>query len=69
MIWEFAGEPVPDELMNAVARFAIAPPVAAFAGLLDDDELEALIARAAALVRRPVFPQNRSGYAYPWPVV
>src|SRR5207253_341762 len=39
VIWEFAGEPVPDELMNAVARFAIAPPVAAFAGLLDDDEL------------------------------
>jgi uncharacterized repeat protein (TIGR03843 family) len=69
VIWEFAGEPVPDELMNAVARFAIAPPVRAFAGLLDDDELEALIARAAALVRRPVFPQNRSGYAYPWPVV
>jgi len=69
VIWEFGGEAVPDELMTSVARFAVAPPVASFAGLLDDEELEALIARAAALVRHPVFPQNRSGYAYPWPVV
>jgi uncharacterized repeat protein (TIGR03843 family) len=69
VIWEFGGETVPDELMAAVARFALTPPVASFAGLLDDDEMEALIARAAALVRRPVFPQNRSGHAYPWPVV
>jgi uncharacterized repeat protein (TIGR03843 family) len=69
VIWDFGGEPVPDDLLAAVARFAVAPPVAPFAGLLDDDELEALIARAGALVRRPVFPQNRSGYAYPWPVV
>ena len=69
VIWEFAGEPVPEDLMNAIARFSVAPPVAAFAGLLDDDELEALIARAAALVKRPFFPPIRSGYAYPWPVV
>ena len=56
VIWDFAGEPMPDELLADVARFAVAPPVASFAGLLDDDELEALLARAAALVRRPVLP-------------
>jgi uncharacterized repeat protein (TIGR03843 family) len=69
VIWEFAGEAVPDDLMAAVTRFALSPPVASFAPLLDDDELEALIARASALVRHPVFPENTSGYAYPWPVV
>jgi len=39
VIWEFGGEAVPDELMSSVARFAVAPPVASFAGLLDDEEL------------------------------
>ncbi|MFN2609159.1 MAG: SCO1664 family protein [Acidimicrobiales bacterium] len=68
VIWDFAGQPVPDELMGPVARLAASPP-AALAGLVDDDEVAALAARAAVLVRRPVFPVPRSGRAYPWPLV
>lgn len=68
VIWDFAGEPVPDDRMEAVARLAVAPPPG-LAGLVDPEEVEALAARAAALVRHPVFPQPRSGRSYPWPLV
>jgi len=68
VIWDFAGLAVPDERMEAVARLAAAPP-ADLTGLIDDEEIDALVRRAAALVRRPVFPEPRSGRAYPWPLV
>ena len=68
VIWDFAGQPIPDERMEAVAALAVAPPPG-LGGLLDDGEVEALAARAASLVRRPVFPEVRSGRAYPWPLV
>ena len=68
VIWDFAGQPIPDERIQAVARLAVAPP-AGLTGLIDEDEVEALAARAASLVRRPVFPEVRSGRAYPWPLV
>jgi len=68
VIWDFAGQPVPVEHMAAVARLAEGPPVA-LTGLVNDQELEALTARAAALVRRPMFPEPLSGRAYPWPLV
>jgi uncharacterized repeat protein (TIGR03843 family) len=68
VIWDFAGEAVPEELVADVARLAVSIPVQ-LAALLDDDEREALAARAAALVRKPVFPAPRSGHPYPWPMV
>lgn len=68
VIWDFAGQPLPPGCVDAVARLAVAPP-AELAGLIDDDEIEALAARAASIVRHPVFPQVRSARAYPWPLV
>ncbi|MGI9023113.1 MAG: SCO1664 family protein [Acidimicrobiales bacterium] len=68
VIWDFAGQPVPVERLEAVARLAVSPP-AGLAGLIDDEEVEALAGRATALVRRPVFPEPRSARAYPWPLV
>jgi hypothetical protein len=68
VIWDFAGEPLPAGRLDDVARLAAAPP-AALDGLLAAEERDALAARAAALVRRPLFPPARSGRAYPWPLV
>ncbi len=68
VIWDFCGEPVPDALLEDAARLADSPPPA-LAGLVTDDEVDALVDRAAALVRRPVFPAVRSDRAYPWPLV
>ena len=67
VIWDFGGQPVPEELMADVARLAVTSPP--LEGLLDDDEREALAARAAALVRNPVFPEVTSARSYPWPLV
>jgi len=68
VIWDFAGQPVPIERLEAVARLAEDPPEG-LSGLVDDHEVEALASRAAALVRCPTFPEPRSGRAYPWPLV
>ena len=68
VIWDFAGQPVPAERLDDIARLALAPPPA-LAALLDPDEVDALVARTTAVLRRPVFPMVSSGRAYPWPLV
>jgi uncharacterized repeat protein (TIGR03843 family) len=67
VIWEFGGDPVPEDLLADVARIAEEPP--ALEDLLDPDEIAAMCARARALVRRPVFPIDTTGHRYPWPLV
>jgi len=68
VMWDFEGEPVPEELVAGLARLAISTPDG-LTGLLDGEELEALAARAAAIVKRPLFPPARSARPYPWPLV
>jgi len=68
VIWDFAGQPVPEGRLADVARLAAAWPTA-LATLLEPAELEALSARATAVLQRPVFPAIRSARAYPWPLV
>ena len=68
VIWDFAGQPVPPELLADVERLAAGPPPE-LAALIEPVEVEALCARAGAVLRRPVFPAVRSARAYPWPLV
>jgi uncharacterized repeat protein (TIGR03843 family) len=68
VMWDFEGLPLPDVLLPDLARFAVALPDE-LARLLDEEELDALAARAAALVEKPVFPPARSARPYPWPLV
>jgi uncharacterized repeat protein (TIGR03843 family) len=68
VIWDFGGEPVPDELLGGIATIAAGLP-APLAANLDRDEQDALLDRAEALLRSPVFPVDRSGRRYPWPLV
>src|SRR5258706_224766 len=68
VIWGFSGERVPKELLDAIARVARAVPLDV-AALLDDEENEAIRARASALLARGVFPKDASGHRYPWPMV
>ena len=68
VIWDFAGQPLPPDRLDDVARLAAAPPPG-LERLLDPIEIAALAARAAAVLRRPVFPAIRSARAYPWPLV
>jgi uncharacterized repeat protein (TIGR03843 family) len=68
VIWDFAGQPLPPERVDDLRRLALAPPDE-LRHLLNDDELDALVARATGLVRRPFYPPPRTQWSYPWPLV
>jgi uncharacterized repeat protein (TIGR03843 family) len=70
VIWDFDGQPVPEHLMEDIVRLALATePPDGLTPLVSPREIDALVARAAALVKRPFFPAVRSARAFPWPLV
>ncbi|HUP70249.1 MAG TPA: SCO1664 family protein [Acidimicrobiales bacterium] len=68
VIWDFAGQPVPENLVADAARIA-ADGVDGLGELLHPIEIEALCRRAAAVAEVAVFPEPGSRHAYPWPLV
>lgn len=74
VIWDFAGEAIPEEILKDVHSFL---------GLLTNDEnlrleyenllskgeIRALIRRTRRLLRNPCFPQLTAQWSYPWPLV
>jgi uncharacterized repeat protein (TIGR03843 family) len=67
VIWEFGGEPIPDDVLADLAALDVGD---AFTGLLDDDEIEGIVDRAAEVVHDGCFPvADQYGRAYPWPLV
>jgi len=69
VIWEFGGEAVPPDLLEAVARLADAELPDPLAALLDPIERDAVRGRARSLVRAGCFPIDETGRRYPWPLV
>jgi uncharacterized repeat protein (TIGR03843 family) len=69
VIWEFGGQPVPEDLLADVARLAAEGPPPALGGLIDPAERAAMARRAARLVESGVFPEDPTGRRYPWPLV
>jgi uncharacterized repeat protein (TIGR03843 family) len=69
VIWEFAGQPLSRTLTRDLQRLLSAGLPPALAALLDDDEQEALLARARQLVQARRFPHDPGGRSYPWPLV
>lgn len=69
VIWEFAGEPIPEDLLVDVARLHEDGPPPALVPLLDTFELDALMTRAGAILTTPTFPEDTTGHRYPWPLV
>jgi uncharacterized repeat protein (TIGR03843 family) len=69
VIWEFGGQPIPDNLVADLRRLAEQGPPPALAGLLSPAEGRALVRRAAAVAGRGVFPVDHTGRRYPWPLV
>jgi uncharacterized repeat protein (TIGR03843 family) len=69
VIWEFAGEDVPEPLLDDVSALLDALP-GGLTPLLDGEELDALRRRAELLLRRGTFPfPDPNGRCYPWPLV
>jgi hypothetical protein len=74
VIWGFADEPIPGELVDGVAALGRAldagdPALDRLRSLLSADEVTALRRRIASLVADPVFPLPRGERPYPWPPV
>jgi uncharacterized repeat protein (TIGR03843 family) len=69
VIWDFALEPIPDHLLDDVARLVDEGLPSAFDRLLDPFERDALMGRARAVVTERCFPTDPTGRRYPWPLV
>jgi uncharacterized repeat protein (TIGR03843 family) len=71
VMWDFGGQPIPPERVEDIARLAadLASGPGELADVVSPVEIEALVARAKAVVRKPFFPVARSGRSFPWPLV
>jgi uncharacterized repeat protein (TIGR03843 family) len=68
VIWEFADELIPDELLTNVGKLVDRVPLD-IAVLLNDEEVAAIQSRAAWCVKERRFPVDPTGRRYPWPLV
>jgi uncharacterized repeat protein (TIGR03843 family) len=68
VIWEFAGDPVPQALLRDISPLAGAVP-GELAALLDDAEVAALRRRVQRMLQETVLPVDHTGMRYPWPLV
>lgn len=69
VIWDFAGEPIPAELIEDLDAFAQRPLPGPLCELLDPFERDALVTRARAVVASGCFPTDGTGHRVPWPLV
>jgi uncharacterized repeat protein (TIGR03843 family) len=69
VIWDFGGEPVPDDVLADLDRFVRGGLPDPLARLLDPFERDAVLTRARALLRERTFPVDASGRRFPWPLV
>lgn len=75
VIWEFAGDPIPDEMVADLVAFqswlcyGSEPDLVELSQLLDPLEMDALRQRLQRLIERSVFPKPGPGRHYPWPLV
>jgi uncharacterized repeat protein (TIGR03843 family) len=69
VLWDFAGEPIPGEIADALAALLDDGLTGAFDSLLDADERAAVLHRTRMLLSAGRFPHDESGRRYPWPLV
>ncbi len=69
VIWEFAGEPLPDPIVDDLDRLLEDGLDADLALLLDAFERDAVLSRARVLREGREFPHDPTGRRYPWPMV
>lgn len=74
VVWDFSGEPIPDNLLCDLQRFCKAEEEESISRQLDSllrpSEIAATFRRANQLIRSGVFPApTRARRSYPWPPV
>jgi uncharacterized repeat protein (TIGR03843 family) len=69
VIWDFAGDPIPDDVREDVMALLDRGLPSELDELLDPFERDAVRTRARALVHAGCFPHDPSGRRFPWPLV
>jgi len=69
VIWEFADEPLPADVVAGLRKLVRHGVPKALAAWLEPDECAALLARPSALLDAGHFPDGSTAQGYPWPVV
>ncbi|MEM7095545.1 MAG: SCO1664 family protein [Actinomycetota bacterium] len=70
VLWDYAGEPIPEEIVEDLQALVAGDTLAdALGHLIDEDELEAADHRARILINEGRFPVDHSGRRWPWPLV
>jgi uncharacterized repeat protein (TIGR03843 family) len=68
VMWDFAGEEMPAQLLEDIAGLIDDVP-SDLEELLAAEEIEAMRKRARMLLASPMFPQASGDHPYPWPLV
>lgn len=70
VIWDFAGDEIPAHILDDLQLLVARGPTAELSELLSEDELEAMLDRAARLAASGAFPEPVGDRPpYPWPLV
>ena len=70
VLWDYAGEDIPEALLDDLARLAEVGLPGDLLDMLDDDEeRDACLQRIHLLLRSRRFPSDPTGRRYPWPLV
>jgi uncharacterized repeat protein (TIGR03843 family) len=69
VIWDFAGDEIAPELLASLEPLSRAEVPGVITSLLEEEEIAALSARAAALFALGRFPEPSGDFPYPWPLV
>ena len=69
VIWDYAGERLPDALAADLQALVDDGLPDALTALLDPFERDAVLTRAGALLQAGAFPHDPTGHRYPWPLV
>lgn len=69
VIWDYAGEPLPDDVVAGLSTLVTDGLPEPLAALLDPFERDAVVRRAAGLLEAGAFPHDPTGQRYPWPLV
>jgi hypothetical protein len=69
VIWDFAGDRLDGAVCEDIARLVDEPIPQELRHLLDDEEADALVGRARALLSEGRLPPPGPGRPYPWPLV
>ncbi len=69
VLWDFTGQPLPEEITNPISDLLSQDDLKCLEGLLTESEILATQKRAEILLQSGIFPVDPTGHRWPWPLV